>query len=108
VEVESEGGLYAGIGTSPEPPAGFSEPSLGGPGWRRYQARAGERQPPPRIIEAQAEHLRDAGPDFDLGDRCFHQKFGMGTIAAIDGDRLTIEFDHAGTKKVVAAYVQKA
>ena len=44
---------------------------------------------------------------FNKNDRCFHQKFGMGNITEIDGDHLTIKFDKAGTKKVIAAFVQK-
>ena len=39
------------------------------------------------------------------GDRVFHQKFGYGEIMAIEGDKLDIEFDNAGAKKVVARWV---
>ena len=38
---------------------------------------------------------------FTLGDRVFHQKFGNGNVTAIDGNKLTIEFDKAGEKRVV-------
>ena len=31
----------------------------------------------------------------------------MGDVVSIDGDHLTIQFDKAGTKKVVAAFVEK-
>jgi DNA helicase-2/ATP-dependent DNA helicase PcrA len=44
---------------------------------------------------------------FAVGDRCFHQKFGMGSVRATEGDKLTIDFDKAGQKKVIAAFVQK-
>jgi DNA helicase-2/ATP-dependent DNA helicase PcrA len=37
----------------------------------------------------------------------FHQKFGMGNIRSIDGDKLEIAFDKAGHKKVVAGFVSK-
>jgi DNA helicase II / ATP-dependent DNA helicase PcrA len=30
------------------------------------------------------------------GDRVFHQKFGNGNVTAIDGNKLTIQFDRAG------------
>ena len=43
---------------------------------------------------------------FAVGDRCFHQKFGMGTVASVNGDYLTIGFDTAGTKKVMATFVE--
>ena len=75
---------------------------IGGPGWRRYQPR--RREGP--SIEGVAERV-GVGGDFAEGERCFHQKFGMGTVLAVDGDRLTIEFDKAGSKKVVAQFVAK-
>ena len=40
-----------------------------------------------------------------VGDRVFHQKFGYGSILAIEGDKLEIAFEKAGTKKVVAKFV---
>ena len=40
-----------------------------------------------------------------IGDRVFHQKFGNGNIAAIDGNKLTIDFDKAGQKKVLESFV---
>ena len=45
--------------------------------------------------------------DFSVGDRVFHQKFGMGNIRSIDGDKLEIVFDKAGQKKVVAGFVSR-
>ncbi len=42
---------------------------------------------------------------FNVGDRVFHQKFGNGNIAAIDGNKLTIDFDKAGQKKVLDGFV---
>jgi len=32
----------------------------------------------------------------------------MGSVRTVEGDHLTIEFDNAGTKKVVAAFVEKS
>ena len=40
-----------------------------------------------------------------VGDRVFHQKFGYGEVIWIEGDKLDIEFDHAGARKVVARWV---
>jgi DNA helicase-2/ATP-dependent DNA helicase PcrA len=31
----------------------------------------------------------------------------MGTVRSVEGDKLTIQFDKAGDKKVVAAFVEK-
>jgi len=44
---------------------------------------------------------------FALGDRVFHQKFGNGNITAIDGNKLTIQFDRAGEKRVVDSFVER-
>ena len=41
-------------------------------------------------------------------ERVFHQKFGYGAVEQIDDDKLTVAFEKAGVKKVVAAYVAKA
>ncbi len=44
--------------------------------------------------------------EFDNGQRVFHQKFGMGHIISSDGDKLNINFDKAGEKKVVSSFVK--
>ncbi|MDH8308052.1 hypothetical protein QIG59_27800, partial [Klebsiella pneumoniae] len=46
--------------------------------------------------------------EFSLGDRVFHQKFGYGNVARVDGNKLTIAFEKAGEKKVVDSFVTKA
>jgi DNA helicase-2/ATP-dependent DNA helicase PcrA len=38
----------------------------------------------------------------------FHQKFGYGRVAVVDGNKLTITFDKAGEKRVVDTFVDKA
>ena len=45
---------------------------------------------------------------FQIGDRVFHQKFGYGEVIELDGDRLDIEFDQAGSKKIIADFVSRA
>jgi DNA helicase II / ATP-dependent DNA helicase PcrA len=45
--------------------------------------------------------------EFALGDRVFHQKFGNGNVTAIDGNKLTIQFDKAGEKRVVDSFVER-
>ena len=78
------------------------------PGWRRLQERSQSRpMGQPResrnmVIDATAVSA------FSSGDRVFHQKFGYGTIAGIEGDKLDIAFDKAGAKKVVAKFVVAA
>jgi DNA helicase-2/ATP-dependent DNA helicase PcrA len=44
---------------------------------------------------------------FTPGDRVFHQKFGNGNVLAIDGNKLTIQFDKAGQKRVVDSFVER-
>jgi len=44
--------------------------------------------------------------DLSVGQRVFHQKFGMGLIISSDGDKLNINFDKAGEKKVVSSFIK--
>ncbi|RAZ76929.1 ATP-dependent helicase [Mesorhizobium atlanticum] len=60
-----------------------------------------------RTIEGEliAKSVADTPSAFNVGDRVFHQKFGNGNIAAIDGNKLTIDFDKAGQKRVLDGFV---
>ena len=75
------------------------------PGWKRLQARAGERgisQP------SEARNVTidmNAVSSFTMGERVFHQKFGYGAIIGIEGDKLEVDFEKAGTKKVVSRFL---
>jgi DNA helicase-2/ATP-dependent DNA helicase PcrA len=44
---------------------------------------------------------------FAVGARVFHQKFGPGTVVAVEDDKLDIEFDKAGRKKVLDRFVER-
>jgi DNA helicase II / ATP-dependent DNA helicase PcrA len=44
---------------------------------------------------------------FSVGDRVFHLKFGNGNVSAVDGNKLTIQFDRAGEKRVVDSFVER-
>lgn len=61
-----------------------------------------------RMIEGElvAKSVSDTPSPFSVGDRVFHQKFGNGNIASIDGNKLTIDFDKAGQKRVLDGFVQ--
>ncbi|MEL6551765.1 MAG: UvrD-helicase domain-containing protein [Pseudomonadota bacterium] len=78
------------------------------PGWKRLQARSQRRG------MSQPQESRNMVIDmtatsaFTVGDRVFHQKFGYGEVMEIEGDKLEIEFDKAGSKKVVAKFVTSA
>ena len=72
------------------------------------QARAAERPvSQPRESRNTVIDL-EAVSAYGLGDRVFHQKFGYGAVIAIEGDKLEIAFDKAGTKKVVAKFIMGA
>ncbi len=45
---------------------------------------------------------------FTQGERVFHQKFGYGYVMGVEGDKLDIEFERAGSKKIVARFVVAA
>ncbi len=78
------------------------------PGWRRLQSRAGDRpisQPRESTSSVIDAHAISA---HTLGERVFHQKFGYGAIIGVEGDKLEIDFEKAGVKKVVARFVSGA
>lgn len=55
--------------------------------------------------ELVAKSVADTPSAFSVGDRVFHQKFGNGNISAIEGNKLTIDFDKAGQKRVLDGFV---
>ena len=78
-----------------------------GPGWQRA-SRVAYNPEPARIIEARASAIslgNQGRTDLSLGQRVFHGKFGYGTIAAIEGNKLEIDFEKAGRKKVLDTFV---
>ena len=89
------------------------------PGWTRYQDNksksynSGSGQFRPKQIEGRATRRVSQAPKkaasaFKLGDRIFHQKFGYGGVTMADGNKLTVEFEKAGEKKVLDGFVEKA
>ena len=73
----------------------------------RGKARQESKRVPPTIEgELVAKSTGTVSP-FALGDRVFHQKFGNGNVTAIDGNKLTIQFDRAGEKRVVDSFVER-
>ncbi|MBA2771876.1 MAG: UvrD-helicase domain-containing protein, partial [Sphingomonas sp.] len=88
----------------------FSSPSPAGGGGRDPQSgRVRTTDPyarPPIEVKASAVSLGNKGrDDLALGQRVFHEKFGHGAIAAIEGNKLEIDFEHAGRKKVLDSFV---
>ena len=84
------------------------------PGWRRAQRnrpQGGASTPrrEPMTIEGNLVAASTAvGAGLDVGTRVFHQKFGYGHIAQVDGNKLTVDFDKAGRKKVVDSFVERS
>jgi DNA helicase-2/ATP-dependent DNA helicase PcrA len=79
-----------------------------GPGWQRAQATGQFSTEPVRIVEARASavSLGNKGrDDMAVGLRVFHQKFGYGTVAQIEGNKLEIDFETAGRKRVMDSFV---
>ena len=95
-------GMASGLGFSRATSARLDVAATNGfgPGWRRMTARREEN-----VVNGWKP--QNNATDFANGDRVFHQKFGMGNVQSIDGDRLEIAFDKAGHKKVVAGFVSK-
>ncbi len=77
--------------------------------WRdRRGYGAGRTSVKARTIEGElvAKSVSDTPSPFNVGDRVFHMKFGNGNVSAIEGNKLTIDFDKAGQKKVLDGFVQ--
>ncbi|MDG1739045.1 MAG: UvrD-helicase domain-containing protein [Paracoccaceae bacterium] len=108
VEVLTPPGLYGGgygaAASGIESRASAAD-GYNSPGWKRMQERAGNRPvQQPKESRSQVIDLQ-AVSAYSMGDRVFHQKFGYGAIVGIEGDKLDIEFEKAGLKKVVAKFI---
>ena len=111
VEVLTPPGLYGGgYGAAGSVSGGMQQrmadaDGYNSPGWKRLQSRAGQRG------TAQPSEVRSTVIDmtavsaFAMGARVFHQKFGYGAVTGIEGDKLEVDFEKAGVKKVVARFV---
>jgi DNA helicase-2/ATP-dependent DNA helicase PcrA len=88
-----------------------SEPAAGArAGGRRGRFAAAERRPRSSALTIEGELIaRSSGPAsaFAVGDRVFHIKFGNGNVTAVDGNKLSIQFDQAGEKRVVDSFVER-
>ena len=63
----------------------------------------------PKVIEAWEQPARPArDSSIPVGARVFHQKFGYGSVLAVDDDRLEILFEKAGQKRLLDRFVERA
>ncbi len=108
-EVESAPGLWNRGG---EGGPTYGGASMGGGGFAAASGytRGGFARGRAPLIEGRAERVpeRRAVGGFATGARVFHQKFGYGRVVGVDGDKLDIEFDKAGRKKVMDSFVERA
>ena len=91
------------------------------PGWQRAKSRpfeegahspsasrnkysASSKKNP--IINGEILSRSSTSSHFVAGARVFHQKFGPGTVVAVDGNKLTVDFDKAGRKMVLESFLQ--
>ncbi len=120
VEAASETGYYGGgpgmreaelaLGTRPA----RSARAIDSPGWRRAQERKYRGGPAgvTQVIEGEGRLVAVSEPsavgDYARGERVFHVKFGYGRSLQIEGNKLTVDFEKAGEKKVIDSFVEKA
>jgi DNA helicase II / ATP-dependent DNA helicase PcrA len=81
-----------------------------GPGWQRA-AGAAYDPTPHRLAEpsrSAASFAAKPRTDIALGVRVFHDKFGYGVVAGQEGNKLEIDFDNAGRKRVIDSFVKIA
>jgi DNA helicase-2/ATP-dependent DNA helicase PcrA len=118
VEVKDTGSAYGGYGYGGRGSTRYDaddafESLYETPGWKRARQQAGERRSGgagPLTIEGElvARSTDDGrGSAYGIGERVFHLKFGYGRIDSIEGNKLTIDFEKAGRKKVLDSFVQK-
>lgn len=107
VEHVTEPGLYGGI-AEPGMGQGGNDWRVGqqpgrGPGFQRMRSSGTSTARAPASAE-----LPSPSGLIVAGIRVFHQKFGYGTVRSNDGGKLEIDFEKAGTKKVMESFVEPA
>lgn len=65
------------------------------------RAKLADISPMPALPE------RTSKGGLNAGDRVHHEKFGMGSVIHVDGQKLDVKFDHAGLKRVMDSFVEK-
>ncbi len=111
----------AGSGQGGDPFGDVARGTGRGPGWNRAAASGGfgrstagfgggfgpGGRAPAIEVRASAVSVGLKGrSDVAVGGRVFHSKFGNGIITAIDGNKLEIDFEHAGTKRVLDSFIE--
>jgi DNA helicase II / ATP-dependent DNA helicase PcrA len=110
IEIETEMGMGPGAGWAASPAANAAWGSTWAEGYQSPMRKSLPR--PPLVIEGsrpppRGQVVKRVG-GFSVGDRVFHQKFGYGVIRTVEDNKLEINFEHAGDKKVMDAFVERA
>ena len=117
VDVVSEPGLYGVAAHQMPAQSRFADLVLDEgssryetPGWKRARQRGRQHTQEP-AIEAQARLVASSAPGdegFCRGERVSHAKFGEGTVLRAEGNKLEVEFDDVGIKKVISSFLSAA
>ncbi|MBP0579265.1 UvrD-helicase domain-containing protein [Labrys sp. LIt4] len=95
----------------------FAGSNYSTPGWQRAQSnmasgfrttQAPLRREPLTIEGELVARSTGTASAYKVGTRVFHLKFGYGEVAEVDGNKLTVDFDKAGRKRVVDSFVEAA
>lgn len=81
-----------------------------GPGWKRAASQSYDPTPK-KLAEPRrsaASYAAKPRTDIAIGARVFHEKFGYGTVAEQDGNKLEIDFEQTGRKRVIDSFVRLA
>ena len=112
IEAVIDSGLYGSYPAN----TGFEDDAPGewtaagrGPGFQRMQSAQGLIKDE-GVIDSRARVINSLPPSSNIkrGIRIFHQKFGYGKVVAVDGNKLEVEFEKAGVKKVMDSFVEPA
>jgi DNA helicase II / ATP-dependent DNA helicase PcrA len=100
----SNGGSYGDASHNASGSGNFSA----GPTKQKFQTAVSGPKRAPVTLEGQLT-VSSVGPGagFHKGDRVSHQKLGIGTVTLVDGNKLTIDFDSVGEKRVVDSFVDR-
>jgi DNA helicase-2/ATP-dependent DNA helicase PcrA len=108
IDRQAQQGLFQGFQVNQDRPSTEFQDFYDEPAWQPRFRRPARRA---TTIDGQATRRRVEEPqttDFAIGERVFHDKFGYGTITDTDGNKLEIEFEKAGTKRVIDSFVRRA
>ncbi len=123
------GGAYAnftGSGNNPYGKSRFDDAtsrfksSYNTPGWQRAKERwntqndeadphehRARKKKAPKTIEGELIAHSSGTSAYQVGERVFHNKFGDGIVKEVDGNKLTIDFEDAGQKRVVDSFITR-